>query len=446
MVKDIKKAGANSKAKSLSEKKKIKKSQQKRSKASEQRQNATKRSAKKRSRIKSKARSVKWIAISLLIALACSGWALALYWHTKIENLSSAAGERGATACFASNLEWIDAAIYKNLFIAGLSSKDIISTTSSTKKDKKASWKFTRIEISLPAKPDIREIEKAFSRSSALERIDATRRFIRSKDGSIILEIKAGNRLTHRIKFIPKRKVAKAVPEKPVPPKPPVPRKPSGRIAIIIDDIGTNLDRARELIKIDASITLSIFPMAPFSWEIAEEAHQNNKTVMLHVPMEPHNAAMSYPSDEFLKVDMSDREIIQKLMADLKSVPYIEGINNHMGSKFTENDRKMRVVLRTLKKEGLFFIDSRTTPSSKGYQLAKSIGVPTAERDIFLDNEKTLSATKDKIIELAKLASIKGSAIGIGHPHSSTIEALKEVVPELKAMGYEFVSVKELLE
>lgn len=117
-----------------------------------------------------------------------------------------------------------------------------------------------------------------------------------------------------------------------------------------------------------------------------------------------------------------------------------------MGSKFTEDPELMRIVLEDINRRGLFFLDSRTTPKTVGFKVAQEIGIQTGQRDVFLDNERDVSKIKARIAELIDISHRNGAAIGIGHPHPETIQALREVLPSLRQNGVELVPVSSLLE
>jgi polysaccharide deacetylase 2 family uncharacterized protein YibQ len=116
-----------------------------------------------------------------------------------------------------------------------------------------------------------------------------------------------------------------------------------------------------------------------------------------------------------------------------------------MGSHFTEERDRMRVVLGLLKEKGAFFIDSRTTPRSQGYDLARSMGLETATRDVFLDNVQETAAIRKQLELLAATARKRGSAIGICHPHKTTLQVLAVALPELQRQGITFVQASALV-
>ena len=218
-----------------------------------------------------------------------------------------------------------------------------------------------------------------------------------------------------------------------------------GTVAIIIDDMGSSMQEAKSLMAISAPLTFSIIPGLGKDREVAEAAHARNHEVMLHMPMEPKDYPQRRLEKNGLLMTDSDDEINKQVNEYLRVIPYAVGANNHMGSRFTENEPKMQDVLQILKGRGLFFIDSVTTPHSVGLKLAREMGVKTAARNVFLDNVQDVAAIRKQIQQLARLAVKRGSAIGICHPHRATIQALAEELPVLQKAGIMFVYASELV-
>lgn len=161
--------------------------------------------------------------------------------------------------------------------------------------------------------------------------------------------------------------------------------------------------------------------------------------------MEPQGYSNKDEKIKPLTVEMgrSDMEILIKDY--ISAIPHIAGVNNHMGSKLTEIEEPMKYVMEILKDKNLFFVDSRTTPKSLAYQVAKVYGVKTARRNVFLDNREDEEYIRGQIEELIHIAYRDGSAIGIGHPHPQTISAIHKMIPLIKERGIEIVPVSELV-
>ena len=238
------------------------------------------------------------------------------------------------------------------------------------------------------------------------------------------------------------RPVPPPVPERKPPPV--VQERPAALIAIVIDDMGYQMKPLEEIAGLGVPLTVAVLPHLKHSQDVAERAHLEGIEVLLHLPMEPKQLSRHDPGRGALYTTMADDQIGQTLAQNLMAVPHIVGVNNHMGSRFTEVEQKMRPVLRLLKRQGLFFLDSRTTPNSVAERLGRELGLAVASRDIFLDNVRTKEYIRARIEELTAIARERGSAIAIGHPYPETIATLKEVIGSLQKEGFKLVRVSEL--
>lgn len=203
------------------------------------------------------------------------------------------------------------------------------------------------------------------------------------------------------------------------------------RIAIIIDDIGYDRILAEKFLELDAVITFSILPHSPFQNTISRIAHSKGFETMLHLPMEPKEYPKVKPGPGALLMSMSPDQLLNQLINDLDAVPYIKGVNNHMGSKMTENSDQLYQIFSVLKQRGLFFIDSRTTSKSLCKPSSRLLQIPFAQRDVFIDHIPEPDFIRKQIKMLIRIANKKGRAVGIAHPHIETYEVFREVLPEL---------------
>ncbi len=215
---------------------------------------------------------------------------------------------------------------------------------------------------------------------------------------------------------------------------PVAPERASGlpRLAIVIDDIGSDQATAKALLKMPYPLTLSVLPGQSHSTEIADEAYRRGDQVMLHLPMEFQGSAAKAEPVE-LRIGMPADEVHRLLDEMLAQVPHAVGVNNHEGSLATAQPQLMAEVMEDLRRRNLFFIDSRTTVATVAYNAAKQAGVPAASRKVFLDDIETRGAILRQLDLAARDAASEGSAIAIGHPHNVTIAALAEGLPGLKS-------------
>jgi polysaccharide deacetylase 2 family uncharacterized protein YibQ len=228
---------------------------------------------------------------------------------------------------------------------------------------------------------------------------------------------------------------------------PPVtpPRVKLPKVAIIIDDMGADKKALSDILSLKYSVTISVFPFLEYSTETADLAHKKGREVMLHLPMEPIDYPKYNPGKGALFTFMTADEFRTTLSEDLSAVPYISGVNNHMGSALTQDREKMEIVLAAVKERGLFFVDSRTIPKSVAYDVAVKLGVPAVERNVFLDNDASVESVKKMIGELIEKAKANGKALAICHPRPGTIKALKQMEKRLTGSEVEVVPVSDLL-
>lgn len=217
------------------------------------------------------------------------------------------------------------------------------------------------------------------------------------------------------------------------------------RIAIIIDDMGHSMTKeVKSLLLLPYPLTFSILPHLPYTKTIASLAHKRGYEVMVHLPMEPHEKKYA-PGAGAVFTWMDEEQIKNIVLQNIKSVPYAKGANNHMGSKFTENEAAISAVLDILKKNGKFFIDSRTSSRSVAYKVAKKKRMSAGYVDLFLDNVQSKDAIEKNLHRLSHIAKKKGWAIGIAHvqnPH--TLSALLSALPKI-GQEAEIVPVSKLL-
>jgi hypothetical protein len=201
------------------------------------------------------------------------------------------------------------------------------------------------------------------------------------------------------------------------------------RAAIVIDDLGSDLDAAHRLLALDYPLTYSVLPYLRYSRLTAEEAHRRGREVMLHLPMEPEAGAHASPGEGAILVGMSPREVRRVVRSDMEAVPYLAGVNNHMGSRATQNAALMAEVMKTLAGRRLYFIDSRTTGASSALDAARRERLPAFYRSVFLDNTESVAYTLGQLREFRRRVEQTGVALAIGHPHPTTIAALARFLP-----------------
>ncbi|MCK5284256.1 MAG: divergent polysaccharide deacetylase family protein [Alphaproteobacteria bacterium] len=216
------------------------------------------------------------------------------------------------------------------------------------------------------------------------------------------------------------------------------------KIAIIIDDIGMDRVRSYKFIELDSPLTLSFLPYAPKLKEITSKAKAQGHELFIHVPMEPLNSELD-PGPLALLDDMDEMQLTKNLEEMFNSFDGYVGINNHMGSKVTQNEAILHHVMSMLSDKGLIFVDSKTIHNSLAGAIAAKHGLYYAERDVFLDHVDTPDAVRKAFSETERIALKNGVAVAIGHPKDVTFQALKEWLPDVQKRGFTIVPVSAVV-
>lgn len=220
---------------------------------------------------------------------------------------------------------------------------------------------------------------------------------------------------------------------------------PTARLAIIIDDGGYRLDYLQEVMRLGKPLTYAILPGAPHTRQAALLVHRKGGEVMLHLPMEPKEENSLPLEKNTVKSGMAPADIQKILREGLSQVPHARGVNAHMGSKATEDPRVMEAVMEVLKEEGLYYVDSHTTPHSAGMKTAQAKGVRAGQNGNFLDAVRKTENISEAIRTAMAGAKKQGRAIAIGHPDPLTLRALKALVPEIERAGIKLVFASEIV-
>ena len=207
------------------------------------------------------------------------------------------------------------------------------------------------------------------------------------------------------------------------------------KVAIVIDDFGNNMKGTKEILSLPATLTVAVMPFLTTTKEDAELAHKIGHEVILHLPMEPRKGKKSWLGPGAITTDLSDEEIFKRVNAAIDDVPHIVGINNHMGSKATSDERVMRIVLGVCKERGLFYLDSKTSGKSVVAEIATELGVPYLENELFFDEVYTTKHIIKQTNQLIRKMDEQDSIIAIGHvgvAGEKTASVLKQYIPTLK--------------
>ncbi len=214
------------------------------------------------------------------------------------------------------------------------------------------------------------------------------------------------------------------------------------KISIIIDDFGYSFEPGKQFADLPHPITMAVIPFTPYGNKIAKLAKTQDKEVMLHAPME---TMATTKWEKSLNVSMDEIEISAMINEMVQDIPHIKGVNNHGGSKLTQDKSRMDWIMAYLAEKQLYFVDSRTTAATIAADAALEANIPYSARDVFLDNNKSKELIRVQLHKLAQIALKQGRAIGIGHPYPETKDILLEELPKLSNERISVVEVSKLL-
>lgn len=216
------------------------------------------------------------------------------------------------------------------------------------------------------------------------------------------------------------------------------------KIAIVIDDVGVNVKQSRVAITLPKEVTLAFLPYAEKIQEMTKESKGKGHEMLIHIPMEAMSSDVPLGSMA-LYSNMKKADFQKEFNKIANSFEGYVGVNNHMGSKLTQDKQSMTLLMKELKKRKVFFLDSRTIATSVAADVATDMEVPNVVRDVFLDHEETPEFLQKALEKTESIARRYGSAIAIGHPKEVTMTALKKWIPTLEKKGFELVPLSTLV-
>lgn len=385
-----------------------------------------------------------WVSFGVILLLLVSAIAILIYLELHREQLSQLIrtgkwGDREQiTAAEVSDLNKefdraLDGVFRQHGIVPGA-----VETRIESKRVGDVAFQYKSLAVTLAEKEvdsleeELGRVVGAFHQASLVTRTE-----IKGADKRITLLLRMGDLVTRQVTLIPGKPVF-------VEKKEPEPAK-GLQVAIIVDDIGAALSPVRKLLSLDIPLTFSILPGLENSERAANLIAKQQREIMLHIPMEPINYPRNNPGKEALFVKMDHDEIRRQTVLFLNAVPDRVGVNNHMGSRFTQDRRGIALVLEEVKRRNLYFVDSVTSGKTVAYDEAVKRGVPAMRRDLFLDHVNEPQAVARQIDQLIRRVKKQGRALAICHPRENTIEELKKAVKRFRAEGIEVVPVSALM-
>jgi len=352
-------------------------------------------------------------ALFIIIALVLAG---GIYYYFMVKPVD-----------YTNISQEIDAVVNEELVKLGVTDKDLIKIYREEKKKGNVSWVLVTKEVQVSREINMESYKKSLADS--LKQIGAELYEAKLSDKGNRLNMKIGKWSLVMQNLLLRYPFAKY------------------RASIVIDDLGQRKDQVRNFLRLDIPLSFAILPQLHYSTLLARELKNSGYETILHLPMEPEGYPETNPGPGALLVSMDSSQIKSTILTDLKTVPGVSGVSNHEGSHFTVNREKMVEALSVLKREGLFFLDSKTSSQSVGEEVARELGMLSLSNHIFLDTEDEYKYICKQLEKLRHRVLNSGTGIGIGHVHRKfTADALAKYIPKFKEDGIEFVNLSELLE
>lgn len=220
----------------------------------------------------------------------------------------------------------------------------------------------------------------------------------------------------------------------------------TNKVAIVIDDFGNSMKGTEKMLSLPIPLTVAVMPFLPSTKQDAVAAHQKGHEVILHMPMEPIKGKKEWLGPKAITTDLSDQEIEKRIEQAIQDVPHAIGMNNHMGSKVTADERIMRIILSVCKKHNLFYLDSKTNPNSVVPKIGKELGVPIVENQLFFDDVYTSSHITKQAQVLLQRIQEKPVVVAIGHvgpPGEITSQVIQSSIPKVREHA-DFIFLSDL--
>ncbi|MEI8217688.1 MAG: divergent polysaccharide deacetylase family protein [Elusimicrobiota bacterium] len=356
------------------------------------------------------------IKILYAVILFLIGVLLWVLWHGTRQNYT--------------DLSWkFDATLTDTMVAGGIKNSDIVSRVQDEKKSARASWTFYSKEILLSPSVDLKKLISACESAAKKRRMVV--RVSGGAPGKTTVDFTYRNILLSRVIFMP-ASASSASAHK--------------RFAMVIDDIGYTRDLSA-FTDLGIPITFAVMPYELYSRRIAQDLTQKKMPYILHLPMEPEAYPKIDPGKAAVMTAMNAEEIKHKFLSDLATVPGVVGVSNHMGSRFSANAEKMRILLSLVKAQKLFYFDSYTTPHSVAGSVARELHLASATNQLFVDEKDDAVYMQRQFDDILKKFQKLDRFIAIGHIQKKNLPAvLKHYIPLFKAQGIEFVYLPALIE
>lgn len=217
------------------------------------------------------------------------------------------------------------------------------------------------------------------------------------------------------------------------------------RIAIVVGGLGlSQTGTQRAIQQLPPSVTLAFASTGNSLKRWMQDARRAGHEILVQVPFEPFDYPANDPGPGTLLVKTSAKQNLDRLHVAMGEITNYTGIMNYLGARYLSDANAMEPVLRDLQKRGLLFLDDGSSAQSKTATIAKAIELPHAFGDMTIDTQLQKDAILKKLDELERIATRKGTAIGVASAFDESIDAIRQWSEEASRRGIEIVGVAAL--
>lgn len=214
------------------------------------------------------------------------------------------------------------------------------------------------------------------------------------------------------------------------------------KIALMVTDIGLNSRSSNAAIdNLPGQVDLAYSPYGRNLQDWMDRGRAKGHEGFLMIPTEPVNYPANDPGPHTLITDLNPRDNLLRLDWVLSQVAGYVGVINHMGSKFTTSEEALNPIMTDLQSRGLMFVDARSSRYSMAARIARTLNMPRAINDRYIDNVITADEIQSQLRELEITANTFGVALGLARATPLTIDQIAIWSETLSNKGIELVPV-----
>ncbi len=213
-------------------------------------------------------------------------------------------------------------------------------------------------------------------------------------------------------------------------------------IAIVIYGLGKSAAATRTAIQeLPGEITLAFWPHSKETDNWIAAANAAGHEALIIISMEPRTHRGRNLPLNINEASYTITEFRNRLKWILERERSYVGTMSIMGSHFTSSPSHMQIVFSELKKNNLLFLRQQTINTVIISSISGVSAASSTYSSLYLDQEASRNAIDRKLIEIERIANLKGKIIVFGFPYPVTFERLKRWIDKLETKNLKLVPI-----